>query len=78
VNLQPGDAALRLQGDSIAALNPLQRPGHGKWIAAENLQLSTLAIIGIRLIGTSQVGIAEAAEVIASWIAAAAADRGGQ
>src|SRR4029453_13086641 len=78
VNLQPGDAGLRLQGDSISALNPLQRPGNWKWIAAENLQLGALAIIGIRLVGTSQGGIAEAAEVIAPGIAPAASDRCGQ
>jgi hypothetical protein len=67
---------VRIEGKPLGALHPLERAGHREGLAAERFQLGAgLEIVG-RFLGTSQPGIGQAAEIMASRVAAAARDGG--
>jgi hypothetical protein len=78
VDRQFGQPPVRLQGNSIGALHAFQRTGDRERLAAENFQFrSDFEVVG-RIVRPAEPRIDQAAEVVATRVAAAAGDGGGQ
>jgi hypothetical protein len=76
MNRQPGGAPLRFQIHPFGALNALQRPADGVWLAADQLEFRPFAEIGLSFIWTTESAQDQTAVVKGSRVAAAIHYRG--